>query len=479
MGGKTSSSITAEGAQGKLSSGLRTEDSPGVRLLGLTGAALSAAVIIAGLVLMPGARERVDSSLIVWAAMACLAGFATINLGAGRPTLTMEMPVLLACSFVHGPLPAALVAFVGAYDRTEAQGRSRWPRILCNHAQTSMSVLVAGTVFQFLGDIEQGVLVCLPATLAAVVADAMINYPSVAFVTSVAGHGSFVSVLRQMRVGSPRFFVATYGALGLMALLIATVYHHQGFVGLALFAGPLLLVREALFQRLRFDIAQSRLEAQELVLRNVDERIADERRDERMQIAGALHDDVLQSLYNVTIRAQVIREDYRAGRLLDLEEDVPALVEAAEKAASDLRDVIQGLRKSPIGRAGLIEAITLMARHLQEESGIKFVLDLDSELKGSPKSEMVGYQIVREAMTNAIRHSKGDTVWVSVCRRGDQLHLYIQDNGVGFDPARPPDGLHFGLALMRERARLAGGDLEIRGTPGAGACVEGWLPLRA
>ena len=100
--------------------------------------------------------------------------------------------------------------------------------------------------------------------------------------------------------------------------------------------------------------------------------------DERARIAAALHDEVLQDLYNVTIRAQVLRQDLLTGRLLDLEDDLPAVIQASEAAVEDLREVIHGLRSAAVGHAGLIETLGLFARHVEDESRLQVVLSLDS-----------------------------------------------------------------------------------------------------
>ena len=94
---------------------------------------------------------------------------------------------------------------------------------------------------------------------------------------------------------------------------------------------------------------------------------------ERARIAAALHDEVLQDLYNVTIRAQVLRQDLLSGRLLELEDDLPAVIQASEAAVEDLREVIHGLRSAAIGHAGLVETLSLFARRIEEESGIQIV----------------------------------------------------------------------------------------------------------
>ena len=209
-------------------------------------------------------------------------------------------------------------------------------------------------------------------------------------------------------------------------------------------------------------------------LRRVDERIAEERRDERSRIAEALHDEVLQDLYNVTIRAQVLRQDLLSGRLLELEDDLPAVIRASEAAVEDLREVIHGLRSATIGHAGLVETLTLFANHLGGDSNVKVVLSLDSTIRSTPERELVLYQVAREALTNSVRHASARTVWVTLRRlgSGETCELIIEDDGCGFDLGARNKDRHFGLELMKERAASISAELDFRSSPGAGTVIE-------
>ena len=83
-------------------------------------------------------------------------------------------------------------------------------------------------------------------------------------------------------------------------------------------------------------------------------------------------------------------------------------------------------------------------------------------------------RIVREGVTNAVRHAHASDITVELtAERG--IRLTIADNGIGFDPATVSRG-GFGLRSMRERARAAGGDLEYSSRPGAGTQIEVMLP---
>ena len=455
----------------------RSTEAPMARLLAYLGSAVVVGLIVTTVALDARSRQSLGPELIVWSLLASVGAMSTIDLGQGRPALSMDLPVLLACAFAEGPAAAGIVAFAGTFDQFELRRQSSVTRILSNHSQTALSVMAAGWVFMSVGGLEHGLPVATLAATLALAADVAVNYTAVAVMQGLLEGLRIRDVMTAMKIGSTGGFVASYMAFGFLSLLVTVAYERYGFGGVLVCVAPLILAREAFAKTYSMQQENSRVRAQALALGRVDERIADERHDERAQIAAALHDEVLQCLYNVRIRAEVIREDFRSGRLLELEDDVPALVDAAEIAADELRDVIRGLRRSPIGRTGLADTVTLLANHLRDESGINFVLKLETVTSASPDVELLAYQILREAMSNTVKHSHADTVWVSIGRDGRALALEVLDNGVGFTPSLPDQEKHFGLPLMRERAELGGGTLEIRSQPGQGAVVAVRLPL--
>jgi signal transduction histidine kinase len=448
------------------------------RTLAYVGSAIVALSIALAVTLDSSTRSQVGPDLIVWALLSSVGAISTLELGEGRPALSMDLPVLLACSFSEGPVAAGLVAFAGTFDQFEIRGQSNLTHVLSNHAQTALSVMAAGFVFASVGGLSNGIAVAVVAALLALLADVVVNYSCVALLQAFISGRRPIEVLSAMKVGAAGPFAASYAAFGLLGLLVTVAFLAFGFGGVVVCIAPLILARAAFSQSFHAEQAHSRVRAQATALSRVDERIADERHDERSKIAAALHDDVLQCIYNVEIRAQVIREDLRSGRLLELEGDVPALVEAAEAAADELREVIGGLRRSPIGRTGLTDTVSLLANHLRDETGINFVLALQPVSGVSADVELLAYQVLREAMTNAAQHSHGDTVWVSLKRDADKLVLEVIDNGVGFDPETVRVDKHFGLTLMHERAETAGGSIEIRSKQGQGAVVVVRIALR-
>jgi signal transduction histidine kinase len=383
----------------------------------------------------------------------------------------MDLPLLLAAAFTFGPLASGLIALLGAVDIRELKREVSWSRAVWNRSQTSLSVMCASVTFASLGELGDWPLTPLVALLA-LAADASVNYLIVGFGTSLRNRRPLLESLGCMRIGSPTTFLVSYACFGFLGILIAEAYSTFGLSGVLASVAPIILGRQAFLHRSRLENVEISLAESTDALRHVDERIAAERRDERTRIAAALHDEVLQDLYNVTIRAQVLRQDLLSGRLLELEDDLPAVVQASEAAVEDLREVIQGLRSATIGHAGLVETLTLFARHLETDSGVQIVQSLDSSTRLTPERELVVYQIAREALTNAVRHSHAKTIWLSVSSTPDSFEAVIEDDGTGFDMNQLSNHLHFGLQLMTERADSIEGELDIRSSLGSGTVIK-------
>lgn len=439
--------------------------------------AFAFAVILLNLILLavaaveaPGRLPSQPLELLAWTVLVAVAGFVPLSSGRG-PSLAMDLPLLLAAAFTFGPLASGLIALLGAVDIRELRRELSWPRAVWNRSQTSLSVMCASVIFARFGELGDWPLTPLVALLA-LAADATVNYVIVGYGTSLRIGLPLTESLRSMRIGSRSAFFLSYICFGFLGILIAEANAAFGLSGVLASVAPIILGRQAFAHRSRLDNVEQSLAESAIALRHVDERIAAERRDERARIAAALHDEVLQDLYNVTIRAQVLRQDLMTGRLLDLEDDLPAVIRASEAAVEDLRETIQGLRTANVGHAGLVETLSLFARHVEEDSGIQVVLSLDSSVRSTPERELIVYQIAREALSNSARHSQAKTVWLSVSSTSDECVAVVEDDGCGFDLDGLSGHLHFGLQLMKERAASIDAELEIRSGLGSGTVVR-------
>jgi two-component system nitrate/nitrite sensor histidine kinase NarX len=96
----------------------------------------------------------------------------------------------------------------------------------------------------------------------------------------------------------------------------------------------------------------------------------------------------------------------------------------------------------------------------------------------SPAAVAVVVRVLGEALSNVARHARARQATVRLRVNGERLELVVDDDGAGFDPAAGggrSEG-HFGLAIMRERARGCGGECEIGPRPGGGTRVALRVP---
>ena len=197
---------------------------------------------------------------------------------------------------------------------------------------------------------------------------------------------------------------------------------------------------------------------------------------ERRRWARELHDETLQGLGGLRVLlSSALR---RAGG-----DDVEALlrdgVEQVEREIENLRAIITDLRPAALDELGLAPAIASLVDRLSAVEGLEIVsvvtLPGDGERLSSELKTTV-YRLVQEALTNVAKHAHADHVRVSVAQVDGRLRIEVADDGSGFDAVATTSG--FGLAGMRERVELSGGQLTI--TPAAaGTTVVALLPLSA
>jgi signal transduction histidine kinase len=443
----------------------------------LTGGVIATAFGLAGFGLYTGRLVGLSLyELGTWVVVVFLAGLIPVSTEEGF-FLCVDLPLLLAVAFLHGPLVAGLVALAGIADVDEIRGRVTLGRSLLNRSQVALSVMAAGLVFEMLG----GRLGSWPwaaiAGLCAMAADVAVNYSIVAMYTSFATGRSFPRSVRSMILGPPSAFIPMYLSYGFLGLLLAETYLRLGSAAIIGFLAPVVVARQMFLYGHRLEGATRALLSRNKALRNMDARIAQERRDERAEIAAALNDQVLQSLYGVTLRSRVVKEDLNGGHLLDLDKHVPELLTSGEVAVASLRRLVRDLTSSPIGHAGLAETLTLLIRQLQAESRIRFSTQIDSSAEGNADVQFGMYLIAKEALHNAVRHAGATVVSVSLAPTAEGIRLAVVDDGVGFDANDPAHAPHSGIDLMKQRAADMGGVVEIRSRYGRGTTVSALIPI--
>ena len=195
--------------------------------------------------------------------------------------------------------------------------------------------------------------------------------------------------------------------------------------------------------------------------------------EDRERIAQELHDGVIQSLFAVGMSLQAtagIAEDPETTQRLN------QAVDAVDAAIRDLRNYIFGLRPGALADQQLALSLEELIKSFDESSGLTVIGSVDRDAAATLSGrETTLLQAAREALSNAVRHSGGQTVRVSLRREGAEAVLEVADDGTGFDPADAEGGGQ-GLGNLQRRADSLGALLEIE-SDGEGTSVRITVPL--
>lgn len=395
----------------------------------------------------------------------------------GERSLTLDLPLLLATAFLFPPEAAASVALVGALDRREFAGEVSPKRAVLNRIQIAASVLAAGYVFHSLaGAMWWRTLL---AVVLALVTDYLVNIVLVTSITIYRWLGTSEASVRkallELRIGSWYQFALSYLAYGTLAFGLSRLYENPGAWSVVTLLTPIVIARQAMRRTQELERTTRELQTQKHLLARVFDQIVEERRDERRLIAGELHDDVLQHVLHTQLAALTLAD----GRSLKMAtaRKVREVVEASRAASLALRQVIQGLRSSPLGREGLIPALVQLLTTLRNEWGCEIESVLPDGIPLTPDAQLVAYQGAHEGLLNALKHSRASSISLTVVASGAFARLIIQDNGEGIDSDAWRDESSFGLALLRERVTSVGGEMTIDSHPGQGTRLELRFPL--
>gem|GEM_PF-5770551 len=200
---------------------------------------------------------------------------------------------------------------------------------------------------------------------------------------------------------------------------------------------------------------------------------------ERRRIARELHDEIGQSITAAQMNLRTLQHRVGGEKLApQLEENVRMLDQVLEQ----VRDLSLDLRPSLLDDLGLVVALRWYTTQQAQRAGLRPVFragPLEGRL--DPALETTCFRLAQEAVTNVIRHAHAGRITVELHRDGNELHLMVRDDGVGFDLNSVRAGGargSLGLLGMEERVSLVSGRLEFRSAPQQGTEVHAWLPLQ-
>jgi two-component system sensor histidine kinase UhpB len=192
---------------------------------------------------------------------------------------------------------------------------------------------------------------------------------------------------------------------------------------------------------------------------------------ERARVARDLHDEVNQSLTGLLLRLEAAREAAPP----ELEAELDETKALANQAMRELLSLARQLRPTALDDLGLAAAVAGGVEQLGRGE-IEASFAAEGDLSGlGDDAQLVVYRVAQEALSNAARHSEAKRIEVGLRRLDDDgVELAVSDDGRGFAFDESEGGL--GIAGMRERALLIGGELTIESRPGRGTTVRLVVP---
>lgn len=195
--------------------------------------------------------------------------------------------------------------------------------------------------------------------------------------------------------------------------------------------------------------------------------------EERTVMARELHDSLAQSLSYLKIqisRMQMLQA--RGNNPEELDSTVAHVKTGIDAAYRQLRELLATFRLQ-LANGGLEQALRETVREFSERGDISISLIYDSNYDGlTPNEEIHVLQIVRESLSNVVRHSEAANATVSInCEHGEGVTVRITDDGKGFNNENS-DSDHYGKIIMAERTKTLDGSIIFSNNTSGGALVK-------
>jgi PAS domain S-box-containing protein len=218
----------------------------------------------------------------------------------------------------------------------------------------------------------------------------------------------------------------------------------------------------------------SELKRTQVELQQLAKRLMEAQEEERRRISRELHDDIGQRVALLGIELDLVQQ------LLHEQEPLRERVERAQLATgelgTDLHQLSHALHSSKLKYLGLPAALRELCTRMADKHSLAIQLECDEQKLSLPEDEALAlFRVAQEALNNAVRHSRANSVRVSLSHTPHDVRLLVCDDGSGFDPARKTSGI--GLVGMRERMRAIQGDFQIISATQGGTEVQATVAL--
>jgi signal transduction histidine kinase len=227
----------------------------------------------------------------------------------------------------------------------------------------------------------------------------------------------------------------------------------------------------SLFERVEALLAQARIREAERA--ELSRRVVSAEQEERRRLSLFLHDGPVQTLSGIGMMLDAAGEEIAAGQPDEAAKLLQTARSRQQEVVRSVRELSFALEPWTLRDQGFVVALQAIADRFQTDHSIAVTLSVDDAETLSQDDQVYLFQIVREAMHNALKHSAGGRIEVIVTGSpAAGLEALVRDDGRGFGPP-PDDGLpHHGMEAMHERAAILGGRLDVDSVTDAGTTVR-------
>jgi len=219
------------------------------------------------------------------------------------------------------------------------------------------------------------------------------------------------------------------------------------------------------------------VEKHEREISALNERMMKTQEQERVRIAGELHDGVMQEMLAITMMLGTAKR--RIPDDSDAKTTIEKVQEKLIRVGTEIRQLSHELHPPALQDAGLPMALQTYCEQFTTASGIPVSCDADEDIGDLSRGAALAlFRIVQEALGNAAKHARARKVSVRMKRSDGAVSLVVSDDGVGFDPGRLGTSGGLGLVMMRERATQLNGQFEFDSAPGRGTTIRVVIPFR-
>jgi signal transduction histidine kinase len=197
--------------------------------------------------------------------------------------------------------------------------------------------------------------------------------------------------------------------------------------------------------------------------------------EERKRISRELHDETGQALMVIRLYLGMLDGTVktRIGKA-----KISELLAVVDRTIEGIRRIIGRLSPLMLQELGLIAAIRKEAKDLAKTAGVQSRVAISDDVgRLDPVIETAIYRVVQESLHNVAKHAQAHNVNIRMERKGETLHLMIEDDGVGIRAVSNPLRPSFGMAGMQERVSTLGGQMKVTSIKGEGTKISVTVPL--